>query len=1856
MDAEMAAIISNYTWDLVPKPSDVNIVGNRWLFRHKFDSNGRLERYKARLVAQGFSQQPGLDFDDTFSPVVKPATIRTVLSISISRNWPIHQLDVKNAFLHGDLTKTVYMRQPPGYVNSSFPDHVCRLRKALYGLKQAPRAWYHRFAVYLSSLGFLSNNTDTSLFTYHRGSDTIYLLLYVDDIILTASSPTLISMVISKLSSEFPMSDLGSLSFFLGVAASRSKSGLFLSQSAFAQEILARADRSRAIPAALRLTPKQSLLLMVSLFLIPPYIEALLGTLSHGLHLKASAVDRLVAYSDADWAGCPNTRRSTSGFCVYLGDNLVSWSSKRQHVVSRSSAEAEYQGIANVVAETAWLRNLLLELFCPLSRATVVFCDNVSAMYLASNPVQHQRTKHVKIDLHFVRERVAIGHKRRSVVQQLNRINFVVQLKLSSFSTQACPYDGYLVTEAGSKPLMESNKALAETIGKTTVHCLYHRSGCMWQGPLSDCTTHCSGCAFGNSPVVCNRCGIQIVHRQVQEHAQTCNVNGTNTQPQQGSESAQDPAVSGAAVSVDQSKIANQVVAPASQPQASHAATAPAPAQNPNQPATANPVPQAMPATAVPTPEQWYQQQYQQYYQQYPGYDPYQQQAYQQYYPYQQQPAQQFQQPPLQPQPQSQPQPVQPQAQNYPQPQPQTHSQAQPHIPSNVQPQPLYPQAAVVGPNQSQGQLIPQQQAHPGGQPHVPIQSQNQPLPRGHMPPQPYSQAQPHPVQNHGQPHMQVPQYQQPHPQMHHSQPPQVHPHPQTQSQPQPQSHPQVHPHYQPHPQPQSQPINPQHPPVQPMAGHPSYPSQPHQQIQHPPPQQHPMQVQQPAGQMPVQFPQPPPHMRPPQPPHMLPSQGQTPGIPPTQQHIHPQNQPGLPAHQRPLVPQVQQPMPQQYVQQPQAFAGSFAQQHSQVRPQGPPQPMQQPPLGFVQPQQGAALPHGMPQAPPNPSQSYGGRPAMLNQGGQSQQFPQSSGAAGIAPHARPPQFVPSQASVNQSNVNMTNQPQVYSEQHGNQYMPPLGGAGVDRKGEPQEDKSPSLKKSEPVANDFGSNFNEVKHDTGMNDERKPGVGEDDHRKDEASNKDAGVHEMHQIQGVPGDSVTAQRVKEESKDGVVDHSPGGKLSHNKAEDVGVATIDSVKQGEASVNFQGSSEVDNGSLTVPPGSSQGPLNGQFGDGSGGFPSKGTEQSPHPPAPYAFSGQQQRPAAPSLLPSAPSTGQPLGQPPSHIRPPGHGYLPPGPHQSQPGSFHPEYPGSASSMGLGANNLSNSRGYEPNSAGSHGQYNQGQIPQSSHARPSRMSQGEPLGPPLGSAPLPHGPDGQTVPRHPGPMETDMYQNQRPPHFDNRRPDSHFSGNLDRGPYGQPFGVESNSMRMNGAPPQGHDSTSGPGFRDEKFRTPTGMHPDNFPMGPSRHPEQGEFKGALNQFPGPPHLGSEDSPKFASHSSRPLGGYAMDGPSRFLDKDPHGYGYDAGQRVDPGTGGPPSAFLPPYQSAGGLHPNESGGRPLPASMHDENRGRFDNNRQNPDFLAPMHGFGRHHMDRLPPGSPGNPSRSFGAPHNIDVDGREMERHPYGERFPMGPPGHMHRGEFDGPGKLRSEPFGLRNHLSGHPHVGEPGFGSFQDYGRSGESNGPGGFSHQQPFGESYGAKSTRPHLGEPGFRSSYSRQGFPSDGGFYAGGSDSFDQLRKRKPLSMGWCRICQVDCESVEGLDIHGQTREHQRMAMDMVISIKQKSAKKQKTSNEHSAREEASKLRNAEIHARVAALVFKMVFRNWEFLWKLGWFCFVILRPVIGCLQSQGCLMSFELVMMPLVGHLCKDGDKGRNELICLELCAALGQLY
>ncbi|GKD24564.1 ribonuclease H-like domain-containing protein [Tanacetum coccineum] len=225
---EYNALIKNDTW------VSANIVRCLWLFRHKFHADGSLSQYKARLVANGSSQQLGIDCDETFSPVVKPATIRTVLSLALTRHWPVYQLDVKNAFLNGNLLETVYMHQPLGFVDSRYPNYVCRLQRSLYGLKQAPRAWFHRFAAYATRVGFSLSKCDSSLFIYRSGTDTTFLLIYVDDIVLTASSTTLLQKIIFSLHREFDMIDLGALNYFLGIPVTRDTTWMFLSQNKYA--------------------------------------------------------------------------------------------------------------------------------------------------------------------------------------------------------------------------------------------------------------------------------------------------------------------------------------------------------------------------------------------------------------------------------------------------------------------------------------------------------------------------------------------------------------------------------------------------------------------------------------------------------------------------------------------------------------------------------------------------------------------------------------------------------------------------------------------------------------------------------------------------------------------------------------------------------------------------------------------------------------------------------------------------------------------------------------------------------------------------------------------------------------------------------------------------------------------------------------------------------------------------------------------------------------------------------------------------------------------------------------------------------------------------------------------------------------------------------------------------------------------------------------------------------------------------------------------------------------------------------------------------------------------------------------
>ncbi|GJW60767.1 ribonuclease H-like domain-containing protein [Tanacetum coccineum] len=393
MRDEYDALIKNSTWTLVPRLPNANVVRCMWLFWHKFLADGTLSRYKARLVANGSTQLEGVDVDETFCPIVKPGTIHMVLSLAVSRHWPIHQQDVKNVFLHGDLTETVYMHQPPGFRDST----VLALTLSLWAQASSP--------------SMVSAELDTA-----------YLLLYVDDIVLTASSSELLQRIIRSLHQEFAMTDLGPLNYFLGVSVTHDSSGLFLSQQKYAVEILEKAHMLNCNPSRTPIDTESKLGVGVQQVCLhmhdprEPHLSALKrilryvqGNMNCSLQLFSSSTTDLVAYSDADWAGCPTTRRSTSGYCVFLGNNLLSWSSKRQPTLSRSTAEVEYRGVTNVVAETCWLRNLLRELHTPLSSATLVYCDNVSAVYLSCNLVQHQRTKHIEIDIHFVRDLVAAG-------------------------------------------------------------------------------------------------------------------------------------------------------------------------------------------------------------------------------------------------------------------------------------------------------------------------------------------------------------------------------------------------------------------------------------------------------------------------------------------------------------------------------------------------------------------------------------------------------------------------------------------------------------------------------------------------------------------------------------------------------------------------------------------------------------------------------------------------------------------------------------------------------------------------------------------------------------------------------------------------------------------------------------------------------------------------------------------------------------------------------------------------------------------------------------------------------------------------------------------------------------------------------------------------------------------------------------------------------------------------------------------------------------------------------------------------------------------------------------------------------
>ena len=424
MYEEMDALYENETWDIVPLPKDKKAIGCKWVFKVKHNSDGSINRYKARLVAKGYAQTHGIDYEETFAPVAKMATVRGAIAVAAAKGWYLHQMDVKNAFLHGDLQEEVYMDQPPGFEDTGHTEYVCRLRKALYGLKQAPRAWHDKIAEYLVTIGFEMAYADHSLYVHKSDKGIVVITIYVDDLIVGGDSLTEIENVKSLLKQKFDMKDLGDLRYFLGIEVIRTDEGIWLSQRQYALDMLSKYGMADCKPISVPLDPNGKMSMdagfaledptmyrkivgsliyititrpdlsysvgLESQFMqVPrkPHLDGvrrtlryLRATVDYALFYEAGVPVDVYGYTDADWAGSISDRRSTSGFMFSFGCATVTWSSKKQPTVPLSSTEAEYKGAIVAACEVAWLYKLLDDLGLHVMHKVVIYCDNLSSI------------------------------------------------------------------------------------------------------------------------------------------------------------------------------------------------------------------------------------------------------------------------------------------------------------------------------------------------------------------------------------------------------------------------------------------------------------------------------------------------------------------------------------------------------------------------------------------------------------------------------------------------------------------------------------------------------------------------------------------------------------------------------------------------------------------------------------------------------------------------------------------------------------------------------------------------------------------------------------------------------------------------------------------------------------------------------------------------------------------------------------------------------------------------------------------------------------------------------------------------------------------------------------------------------------------------------------------------------------------------------------------------------------------------------------------------------------------------------------------------------------------------------------
>ncbi|KAH9650127.1 retrovirus-related pol polyprotein from transposon RE1 [Citrus sinensis] len=373
MKAGYDALMRNKTWELIPVIDQMKIVGNKWVFKVKQRADGSVERFKARLVAKGYHQTPGLDFNETFSPVIKTATIRIILSLAVMKNWGIMQVDVNNAFLNGELLEDVFMEQPEGFVDAKKSNYVCKLKKALYGLKQAPRAWFEKLRTTLTECGFHNSKSDTSMFILRQKSEVCFVLVYVDDILITGSSESLVNDVINDLNTRFALKILGPLNYFPDLLKQTGMESC--KDPPTPCNVFSDVSHYRSVIGAL-----------LYVTITRPKISFVVHKLSQFMQCPLKS----------HWVACKRILRylhGTSDYGLYF-----------MAQVARSSTESEYRALANSTAEMLWLVSVLQELNIPVANTPVIWCDNIGAASLAANSIHHSRTKHIEIDVHFVRD------------------------------------------------------------------------------------------------------------------------------------------------------------------------------------------------------------------------------------------------------------------------------------------------------------------------------------------------------------------------------------------------------------------------------------------------------------------------------------------------------------------------------------------------------------------------------------------------------------------------------------------------------------------------------------------------------------------------------------------------------------------------------------------------------------------------------------------------------------------------------------------------------------------------------------------------------------------------------------------------------------------------------------------------------------------------------------------------------------------------------------------------------------------------------------------------------------------------------------------------------------------------------------------------------------------------------------------------------------------------------------------------------------------------------------------------------------------------------------------------------------